>query len=87
MNSQAFEEANKKIHPVEKQWHHPIMVKHGFLAETKEGVGFVRSYTYKHPDGRTIVCTTGVNADTWRDPDTNESGYWMALEPHIARPA
>jgi hypothetical protein len=80
-----FEEANKKVHPVETQWHYPTLTKHGFVPETKEQVGFVRAYTYTHPDGRRIRCNTGVNSDYWTDLDTKKFGYWRELEPHIAR--
>lgn len=81
----SFEEANKTVHLVETQWHFPILTKHGFVAETKEGVGFVRSYVYKHEDGREIVCTTGASADYWTDKHANATGYWGTLEKHIAR--
>lgn len=81
----SFEEANKTVHPVEKQWHFPILTKHGFVAETKEGVGFVRSYVYKHADGREIVCTTGLNADYWTDKQNKRTGYYGTLEEYIAR--
>ena len=80
-----FEEANKTEHPVEKQWHYPILTKHGFVAVTKVGTGFVRTYTYEHPDGRAIQCNTGVSSDYWTDLGTKEFGYWAALEKHISR--
>lgn len=81
----SFDEANKTVHPVEKQWHYPILTKHGFVPETKEATGFVRNYTYKHEDGRVIVCTTGSSADYWTDQHTKEHGYWATLEKHITR--
>ena len=78
-----FEEANKKVHPVEGEWHYPIMVRYGFTPETKEAVGFVRSYEYHHPSGRIIVVTTGVNSDYWQDRQDLKRGYWSDLEPHL----
>lgn len=80
-----FDEANKAVHPVEKQWHYPIMTKHGFVAETTEAVGFVRAYTYKHPDGRVIQCNTGCSSDYWTDMGTKATGYWNSLEAHVVR--
>lgn len=81
----AWEEACKAVHPVEKQWHYPILTQHGFKAETKEGIGFVRAYVYKHEDGRIIRCTTGSHADYWTDDSTKEHGYWATLEKHVTR--
>lgn len=80
-----FEEANKVVHAVETQWHHPILTRHGFVPETKEAVGFVRSYVYKHADGRVIECTTGSSADYWTDQHTKATGYWASLEKHVSR--
>jgi len=79
----AFEEANKRAHLVETQWHYPMLTKAGFVPETKEAVGFVRSYYYHHPDGRTVECTTGVNADYWKSSD-KKGGYWRDLERYLA---
>lgn len=78
-----FNEANAVVHPVEKQWHYPIMTKHGFIAETKEQTGFVRHYIYAHPDGRRVVCKTGSSSDYWYDEQTNATGYWATLEKHV----
>lgn len=83
-----FEEANKTIHKVEDQWHYPIMTEAGFVAETKEAVGFVRGYTYKHPSGEAIRCNTGVNADYWSafvDGKEVAGGYWESLAKHLAK--
>ena len=80
-----FEKADKKVHPVESQWHYPILTKYGFIAETKEAPGFVRAYTYKHPDGRSIKCNTGVNSDYWTDFDTKKFSYWSELEPYLIK--
>lgn len=80
-----FEEANKAVHPVETQWHYPILTKHGFVPETKEAVGFVRAYIYKHEDGRVIKCSTGVSSDYWTDMATAKFGYWSDLEKYIAK--
>ena len=74
-----FEEANKKVHKVEDQWHYEMMTKCGFVPQDLEGIGFVRSYTYKHPNGDQITCTTGVNADHWSGPN-GAFGYWKDLE-------
>lgn len=81
-----FEEANKAVHPVETQWHYPILTKFGWLPETKEGVGFVRSYVYKHPSyDFLITCTTGASADYWERSDTQQCGYWASLEPELEK--
>lgn len=79
----AFERADKKVHPVESQWHYPILTKYGFQPLTKEAVGFVRSYEYDDTSGHKIKCTTGVNSDYWEDPKTKKSGYWSDLEPYL----
>lgn len=78
-----FEKANRVIHPVEKEWHYPIMAKAGFEAKTKTGIGFVRSYEYQHPSGRAVRVTTGVNADHWEDKTSGDIGYWSKLEAHL----
>lgn len=86
-----FNEANKVVHPVQGEWHFPILTAAGFKPVTLEGVGFVRSYKYIHEDGRSIVCTTGVNSDRWEDQKTmNEFGrpkwgYWTDLESYICK--
>jgi len=82
-----FEEANKKVHPVEDQWHYPILTKYGYEPVTKEAVGFVRSYDYTHPATRhTIRCCTGYSSDYWRTvpflPESKQ-GYWSDLEPYL----
>jgi hypothetical protein len=82
-----FNDANKKVHPVETQWHYKTLTDAGFNPETKEATGFVRKYKYQHPDGRQIVCTTGASADYWEDPKTKKSGYWGELENHVSQPA
>ena len=81
----AFNLADSAIHPVEKEWHFPIMSEAGFVAETKDAVGFVRSYRYSHPAGHTITATTGASADYWTDAANKEFGYWRGLEPHLAK--
>ena len=78
-----FEEGAKVIHPVEDQWHYPIMTKYGFKPLDKEGVGFVRSYRYENDNGHKIIVTTGVNADHWIDKSNNAFGYWSSLEDHL----
>lgn len=77
--NEAFNEVDKKVHPVEDQWHYKYLVPHGFVPETKEGVGFVRRYVYRHPDGRFIACSTGASADYWEGSD-GKWGYWATLE-------
>ena len=80
----SFAEANKKVHPVDTQWHFPIMSGHGYLPDTKEAVGFVRTYHYTNPtDGHTMSVTTGASADYWTDKTNAASGYWRELEPHL----
>jgi hypothetical protein len=78
-----FVEANQVIHPVESQWHFPIMAKHGYIPVTKEAIGFVRSYKYINPTtNHSMTATTGPNADYWTD---NEGGYgyWGSLDDHL----
>lgn len=83
---EAFNRANERVHPVETQWHYPIMTKHGFVPETKEGIGFVRNYVYVHPTlGCRIRCNTGCNADYWRDESKSGGGYWLELEPYLVK--
>lgn len=77
-----FEAGNKKEHPVETQWHYPIMTDAGFEAVTKSGTGFVRSYDYEKSDHKVTV-TTGANADHWEDKTTGNRGLWKELEPHL----
>lgn len=78
---EAFDAANKTVHPVETQWHYEILIPLGWVAETKEAVGFVRGYAYTLPgtDYR-IVCNTGVSADYWNEKTTKAGGYWGTLE-------
>ena len=81
----SIEEANKKVHSVESQWHHPIMAAGGYVPDTKEATGLVRSYSYTHPDTEhSITVTTGYSADHWADEANNAHGYWGSLEGHIA---
>jgi hypothetical protein len=75
----ALAAADKIVHPVETQWHYKLLVPHGFVAETKEGVGLVRGYRYNHPDGRSVRCCTGANADYW-ESNNGGWGYWSTLE-------
>jgi hypothetical protein len=78
----SFNEADKVVHNVEGQWHYPILTRYGYEAVTKEAPGFVRSYDYVHPSGRTVRCTTGASADYWSAPG-NKGGYWSDLEPYL----
>lgn len=80
-----FAKANQIVHPVEKEWHYPILTKYGWLPKTLTGKGFVRTYDYinsKMP-GEIIKMTTGVNADYWSG--AGGGGYWFALEPHLKK--
>lgn len=80
----AFNKANEVMHPIETQWHYPIMIEHGYKSETPPQKGFVRSYQYEHPEtGRVIDVTTGSSADYWNDRTSGEFGYWSDLEPHL----
>lgn len=83
----AFEKANQAVHPVEKQWHYPIMTKHGYVPDTKEGIGFVRAYHYTHPETKhTMKVVTGASADYWEDnAHANGFGYWADLDPHLTK--
>ena len=81
----AFDEANKKVHPVETQWHYKTLTDAGFEPETKEATGFVRKYKYKHPDGREIIVSTGASSDYWEDPKTKKGGYWGELEKYVSQ--
>jgi len=82
----SFEEANKKVHKVEDQWHYKVLVEHGFIPQDTEAEGFVRSYKYKHANGRVITCTTGSNADYFADEDgvTSKGTYWQDLAVHLS---
>ena len=79
----AFAKANTVEHPVEGEWHYPILTQAGFKPVTPSQTGFVRTYKYEHPDGRVITAHTGVNADYWIDQKTGKQGYWRELEPHV----
>ncbi len=80
----AFEQANQKVHPVEAQWHFPILTKYGYTPITPQQTGFVRTYVYERA-GHQIVCTTGSRADYWRDDTNKDGGYWASLEPHLKK--
>lgn len=79
---EAFEKAEKTEHPVEKQWHYPIMINFGYVPLTPSQIGFVREYIYEHPVSRhQIHLHTGVNVDYWRDSSNN--GYHSSLKQHL----
>ena len=79
-----FNEANKIEHPVEGEWHYPILTKYGFEPITKMGIGFVRSYLYENKDGLKIRCATGSSADYWNNGEGgDQGGYWASLEPYL----
>lgn len=81
----AFEAANKKVHPVATQWHHPVLTARGFVPETQEATGLVRHYDYVHPAGHRIRCTTGTNSDCWTHSNATPTkvGYWDSLEQYL----
>jgi hypothetical protein len=66
---------------VESEWHYKTMAEYGFVPETKQQNGFVRRYVYRHPDGRTIICGTGVNSDYWEIE--NKRNSWDSLENYL----
>lgn len=86
-----FNEADKKVHKVEDQWHYKYMTAHGFAPLDPTSVGFVRSYRYQNASGRIIQCSTGYSADHWQVVDTGlpqvpgikSFGYWSDLEPYL----
>lgn len=73
-----FDQANQQEHPVETQWHYPILIAQGFQAETKTAPGFVRAYTYAHPNGARVQCVTGYSADHWQASD-GQRGIGLSL--------
>jgi hypothetical protein len=77
-----FEEANNYGHPVETQWHYKVLIPLGWVAETHEATGLVRSYDYSLlGTDLKIRCTTGVNADHWQETTHKKAGgYWGTLE-------
>ncbi len=80
-----FEAADNYVHSVESQWHYPIMRKHGYVADTKEAPGFVRTYKYTNPStGHSMSVTTGARSDHWTDAANRASGYWSSLDEHLA---
>ena len=80
----AFNDADKIVHKVEKEWHYPIFTKYGYEPIEKEGIGFVRSYNYVHKErGNKIKWTTGYNSDYWEG--SGGYGYWTDLEPHLEK--
>jgi len=74
--------ADQKVHPVESQWHYPILTEFGYEPLDKEGVGLVRSYKYQKGD-HVITVTTGANADYWEANDG--FGYWADLKPYLQK--
>lgn len=81
--NEKFNQADKKVHPVEVQWHYPILTEAGFVAQTKEGIGFSRSYVYERLDGHKIKATTGINCDYWKDMTTGKTGYGCDLKGYV----
>jgi len=79
---EAFNKADKRMHPVETQWHYKILMKYGFTCISEPQEGFVRRYEYTHPNFHTVLCTTGANADYWSS-NRGGWGYWSTLEEHV----
>lgn len=80
--SMTLQQADQIIHPVETQWHYPVMKEAGFEPVQTEAKGLVRSYEYRKGD-HVIVCTTGYSADHWEDKTNKAYGYWRALKHHV----
>lgn len=76
--TEALNKADKHVHPVETQWHYPILTKYGYKANTKEGIGLSRSYTYQHPIQPPVKVTTGINGDYWESEDRGKYSYWWS---------
>jgi hypothetical protein len=83
--NETFKSVNQIIHPVQKQWHYPIMTKYGYVADTKEDTDFVRKYDYHNPiTGHKMSVHTGANADYFCDDYNPVKDYlWAGLEPHL----
>jgi len=81
--SMSINEVDKIMHPVEKQWHYPILTKYGFTSDTESQQGLVRGYIYTHPDGHTIHVITGYHSDYWSG--AGGGGYWSSLELHLQK--
>lgn len=80
--SDSFNVANSKVHPVETQWHYPILIEYGYMPLTLEQTGFVRKYEYIHPVTKHKVnVNTGVSADYWSS--STGHGYWSTLKKHL----
>lgn len=84
MSDATVENANKKVHSVESQWHYDRMINSGFKAITKSQIGFVRRYDYENGVGHKISAYTGVSADYWMDTTTGNGGYHASLTPHLS---
>lgn len=86
---ESLNKADEKIHQVETEWHYKDLIAAGFVPETKEAKGLVRSYTYKHPSGVVVSCTTGFHSDNWRSSAEGSipanGGYWGSLKPYLER--
>ena len=82
----SFDEANKIVHPVETQWHYSIMTEFGYESQTPSGVGFARTYIYKHPiTKREFSLTTGCNGDYWADLSGKGYGYQRSLKEYLEK--
>jgi hypothetical protein len=70
------------IHPVDTQWHFPIMTRAGFVPVTREAKGLVRRYEYTRGDHVVVVCT-GLNMDYFVDMTLKKERIWSELEKHL----
>lgn len=79
-----LESVDDKEHPIEKEWHYPVLTAHGFTSADKVKKGMVRSYKYtssEYPD-HVITMTTGANSDHWEDKG-NASGIGSSIKQHL----
>ena len=80
--TKAFNRGNLKIHLVEDQWHYTVFTRYNWIPETKSAQGFVRSYTYFHPElDKKITFTTGSHCDYFQD--NGEVVYARSLEEYL----
>ena len=77
-----FNEKNQHIHKVEDHWSYKTMIEFDFTPLNKEGIGFVRSFTYIK-DEHKITCTTGYGSDYWEDEINGAGGYYGSLFNHV----
>lgn len=83
--NESLNSADEKVRLVENEWHYKILIKYGYVPETKTQTGFVRTYKYVHPNGYIIIINHHLNSDAWSDPNNNAGGYWSSLETHVKK--